>query len=289
VPRPVQPLDEIEIGSLHVGSLRYCPVQSLRSDIEFVSLVRYEKRERVTLCVRARIPRGGTGRSLVGELSAESTMMPSVDVRARVLAQVKGDRAPTRGEVRARNAKLFVSALVVPLGVFLLSGGVRVDARPRALLAETSLGAAAVALTALIVALGRGGSMLGRPRNLLLGLVVVSPIAMLAWKLGASAQFYGMTDAWPERPGLRCLLLSCLIAAWPLVALVAARRGTDPVHPRLTGAALGSAVGACSWLLVDFWCPVAYVPHLLVGHVLPLVLCTVVGSWLGRFVALRRL
>lgn len=216
-------------------------------------------------------------------------MLPSADVRTRLLSQVNRDRAPSRGEIRGRNAKLFLSAIAVSWGVFLLSGGVHGGARPRALVAETVIGAAAIALTALMVALGRGRSMLGRSNGVLLGLVVGTPLAMFALKLGVSSQFHGMMESMPERPGFRCLLLSCLMAAWPLVAVVMTRRGSDPVHPRLTGAALGVAVGACSWVLVDMWCPVAYVPHLMLGHVLPLVLLSIAGAWLGKFVALRRL
>jgi hypothetical protein len=33
--------------------------------------------------------------------------------------------------------------------------------------------------------------------------------------------------------------------------------------------------------LVDLWCPVAYVPHLFIGHVLPLVLATIAGAVVG--------
>jgi hypothetical protein len=47
-------------------------------------------------------------------------------------------------------------------------------------------------------------------------------------------------------------------------------------------------VGAVVWVLVDLWCPVAYVPHLLLGHVLPLVLTALVGTLLGgRYLAVR--
>jgi hypothetical protein len=78
------------------------------------------------------------------------------------------------------------------------------------------------------------------------------------------------------------------MAAVPLLVLVAARRETDPLHPARTGAALGSALGALVWVLVDLNCPVAYVPHLLLGHVLPLVSITLLGGALGeRFIALR--
>jgi hypothetical protein len=97
-----------------------------------------------------------------------------------------------------------------------------------------------------------------------------------------------MMERWPERIGYRCLLLSCLMVAWPLVAVILVRRGSDPVHPRLTGAAIGAAVGACVWVMVDLWCPVGYVPHVMLGHALPVVLSTALGTWLGRFVALRR-
>ena len=45
---------------------------------------------------------------------------------------------------------------------------------------------------------------------------------------------------------------------------------------------------AALWVLVDLSCPVAYVPHLLLGHVLPLLLITGVGAGLGqRFITLR--
>ena len=144
-----------------------------------------------------------------------------------------------------------------------------------------------IAVTALMVVLKRGRSMLGRPAPLLLGLALVIPIALVAWKLGVSARFPGMMEPWPERPGYRCLLLSCLMVAWPLIAVVLVHRGSDPVHPRLRGAAIGAAVGACAWVMVDLWCPVAYAPHVMLGHAMPLVLSTALGTWLGRFVALR--
>jgi hypothetical protein len=45
----------------------------------------------------------------------------------------------------------------------------------------------------------------------------------------------------------------------------------------LLGAAIGAAAGAWSWTLTDLWCPVAYVPHLLLGHVLPVALLAIAG------------
>jgi hypothetical protein len=41
-------------------------------------------------------------------------------------------------------------------------------------------------------------------------------------------------------------------------------------------------------VLVDLWCPVGYVPHLLLGHVLPLLLLMTLSAVLGsRVIALQ--
>jgi hypothetical protein len=219
---------------------------------------------------------------------ALGSMRPSADLRARVLAAATRERVPTRGEIRARNAALLLSGFVVPVGVFFVYGGLRGGPRPETLVAETAIGAAAIALTVSVIALGRGRSMLGRAGVWLLALALLTPVVLFSWKTGISSMFPAMMDRWPTRHGFRCLSLGCLTAAWPLVAIVMTRRGSDPTHPKLTGAAIGAAVGACSWVFVDLWCPVAYVPHLLVGHVLPVVLTTLAGTWLGgRFIAVR--
>jgi len=46
-------------------------------------------------------------------------------------------------------------------------------------------------------------------------------------------------------------------------------------RPFGAGAGLGSA------LLIDLWCPVSYVPHLLIGHVLPIAVLASVGAAVG--------
>jgi hypothetical protein len=90
-----------------------------------------------------------------------------------------------------------------------------------------------------------------------------------------------MTRAWPTRPGFKCLGLSLAAAAGPTAALVRARLRLAPNRPALHGAAIGIAAGSLSWVLVDLWCPVAYLPHLLVGHLLPLIGLAALGAALG--------
>jgi hypothetical protein len=215
-------------------------------------------------------------------------MTPSADLRSRVLAAASRERSPTRAEVRLRNLALLVSGVGLPLLVFFWWGGLRATHRPGGLILETAGGAVVVALTALIVAISRGRSMLGRAGIWLLMLAVATPIVLFTWKIVISSQFPGAMVQWPERVGFRCLRLSCLMAAWPLVAFVMTRRGSDPTHPVLTGASVGAAIGAGTWVFVDLWCPVAYVPHLLLGHVLPCVLSTAVGALFGKyFLAVR--
>jgi hypothetical protein len=110
---------------------------------------------------------------------------------------------------------------------------------------------------------------------------LAGPIALLAWKVGYSAQFEHGIDQWPTRIGFKCLRLSLAIGIIPLTVLLFARRGTDPTHPRTLGFAMGMALGLCANELVDLWCPVAYIPHLLLGHILPAVLLGTVGALLG--------
>jgi hypothetical protein len=142
-------------------------------------------------------------------------------------------------------------------------------------------GAMGVAATAVWLALGRGRSMLGRSRRWLLCGGGLIPVSLLAWKVGCSLAFGDAMVAWPERPGERCLSLSLLVAAGPLLSFLAFR-GRAPVQPALNGAVMGFAAGGCAWVAVDLWCPVAYLPHLLVGHVLPLFVLAGAGALLGQ-------
>ena len=90
-----------------------------------------------------------------------------------------------------------------------------------------------------------------------------SPLALLGWKVFWSAQFAQGLDAWPGRVGYRCLVLSLTMGALPLAAVVMSRRGTNPGTPELTVSAIGAGAGLGTAVLVDMWCPVAFVPHLL--------------------------
>jgi hypothetical protein len=209
-------------------------------------------------------------------------------LRARVLDAVAREPSPTRGQRRQRDGWLLALGSAAALAVFEAWGGVRPQGRPLSLIVATAVGSAGLAAVALVAALGRGRSMLGRSPGRLLATIALVPAALILWKVGVSGLFDGMSAAWPYRPGLRCLTLSLAVGVVPLLLALAARRGTDPVQPGMTGAAIGAACGLAAAALVDLWCPVAYLPHLLLGHLLPIALLAAAGVMAGsRLLAIR--
>jgi hypothetical protein len=211
------------------------------------------------------------------------------ELRARVLTRVAQEPAPTRGDVALQRRLVVGLALAVSLLIFLAWGGIRASPRPSRLVLETTAGSAVLAIGIGILAFGRGRSMLGRPKPWLAFAVVSTPVSLFVWRVVMTARYPGMDAEWSARPGLRCFVLSGMLAITPLLGLLWLRRGSDPLHPRLTAAAFGAAAGAAAWVLVDLWCPVGYVPHLLLGHVAPVVLLTTLSALIGsRGLRVRR-
>jgi len=208
---------------------------------------------------------------------------PAPALKRRVLAAIRAEPAPTRETVRRRAWLLIGLGIAVALATFVQLGGIRRYDRPTLLVLGTCLGWSAIATAAAWIGVARGRSMLGRSTASLVTLIVAAPLALLAWKVGITVRFGPqMLAPWPTRPGFRCLWLSLAMAVPLLVAFVAVRRRSDPVHPGLAGTALGVAAGVAAGTLVDLWCPVGFVPHVLLGHILPLLVVSALGAWAGR-------
>jgi hypothetical protein len=221
----------------------------------------------------------------------------SAHLRARVLAAAAAEPSPTRAAVRRRNVFMGLVAAASGVGAFVLFAALMSEShllrlggdvapqqrleRSVELVVATAGGALAIAAIAVWLALRKGRSMLGQSRPCLIRGAALTPISLLAWKVGCSITFGAAMMPWPERPGERCLALSLLVAAGPLLSFLAIRRSA-PVQPALNGAVMGSAAGACAWVAADLWCPVAYLPHVLLGHVLPLGMLAGAGALLGR-------
>ena len=204
----------------------------------------------------------------------------SPDFKSRVLASVRDVPAPTRKETLQRQAWLVAAGLTGALVLFWRQGGLRVTSRPPSLIALTSVGTAIFVGVGMWLLFTRGPTGLRRPRTVLLGAAILSAAGFVTWRYGVSA-LYGKAGPWPGRVGLRCLVLSVGTGGLMLFAALMSWRRSDPITPRATGAAFGAGAGLGSALLVDLWCPVGYVPHLLLGHVLPIAILAVAGGLIG--------
>ena len=208
---------------------------------------------------------------------------PAPDLKRRVLAAVRAEPAPTHGAVRQRAWVVLGICAMISLAIFVHFGGVRPYDRPAWLVVWTCLGWSAAASAAAWTGMARGRSMLGRTTAALITMIVAIPPAVLAWKIGVTVLFPPqLMEPWPSRPGFRCLGLSIAMAVPLLLAFVMLRRRSDPVHPGIAGGAFGITAGVFAGTLVDLWCPIAYVPHVLLGHILPLVVVAAFGAWVGR-------
>lgn len=206
----------------------------------------------------------------------------SAELRARVLAEVARTPSPTRAVYKRRVLLLAAVGAIATALLFVGMGGISAGARPAQMVAFTA-GLALVAAAVLTrVSSSARGSMLGRPRAVLLTAVVATAPVLAVLALGA-------TMVWPEpasehvsgTTNLACGAISLLQGALPLVALLVPRRGTDPVHPAVTGAALGMTAGAWTVVMAYLRCPHAAAMHCIVAHVAPTLVLTAVGAGLG--------
>jgi hypothetical protein len=198
---------------------------------------------------------------------------PSNELRTRILQAVRERPSPTRRQVAAPRAALVAVALAAPLAGLVLAGGPQVGSRPGSLLLATSGGGVVLACAAIWMAVGPRAQMLDRARVWFVCTALTVPPLWFVWKVAWSAQFEGMTSPWAGRPGLRCFALTLAFALGPLVLLAAARRQSDPTYAAA---------------MVDLWCPVGDLRHVLLGHALPVALLGLLGLSVGhRLLAIR--
>lgn len=210
-------------------------------------------------------------------------------LRARILAEVQRTPAPTRDAHRRRVLlSTGVGALVTAL-LFAALGGVQAGTRPAALVVFTAGSALLAAVLLTRVTAGARGSVLGPPGpRLVATIAIAAPVLALA--------VLAMTRLWPEhidaahavRTDLACGSLSLFQGLVPLLVLVLPRRGSDPVHPVITGAALGVTAGAWSVALAYLRCPHTEPLHCLLAHVVPTLALAALGALLGALVLRQR-
>ncbi len=188
---------------------------------------------------------------------------------------------------------ILVSAAALSLALFVaLHGPSHFAGRPPWFLATSFLIWASVATLSARGAWRWGAAFHEGSGTQLVTIALGTPALLMAASLALARLFPGPASARPAATAvvsaLPCLAMTLIAALYPLVLLSLLRRSTDPLHPIAGGAALGAASGAAAGVLVDLWCPVTEVVHVLSAHVLPVVALSVVGAILGDHVLAMR-
>ena len=208
------------------------------------------------------------------------TELPPPDLRARILEEARRAPSPT---IEARRNRAVVAAVLGACVPLFLSYRIGLPAsRPANVLLAVAFGGGCAAFVATWLAATRGKSMLGRPRGVLAAVALLAPLALLGSATLATAIEGGVVLAGGTgRQHVACVVFTLLFALGPFAALAYVRRGSDPVHPRALGAALGGAAGAWGGALIDLHCKVTTVEHLALAHALPIAFVALVGALLG--------
>jgi len=206
----------------------------------------------------------------------------SPERRSRILASIGEIPAPTRRELARRRAWFVICGVLGALTLFLVEGGMRATGRPPSLIAWTSLGTSCFVGVGMWFLFTRTRSGHRRAWSVLALATLAPAAAFVLWRYGLG-HLYDLASPWPTRPGYRCFTLSVATGSIFLFSLLLAWRRVDPMSPAATGAAFGAGAGLGSALLIDLWCPVSYLPHLLIGHVLPIAVLGAVGGAVGRW------
>jgi hypothetical protein len=209
-------------------------------------------------------------------------MHPSPDAKRLLLEATRRIPSPTRQQARLRTWLVLPAATLVGIAMYFAFDGPRHGGgRAPALALAGTMSWTVVAALSTWVALGREPAASWRSRAALMAVAAGTPGVLFVLMLAFGLMQTDPRLAHPEAIGFYCLGLTLAVGAVPLLLLLRIRRGSDPVHPATMGAALGSACGAFAGIFVEMWCPVARPPHVLLGHVLPIVVLALVGASLG--------
>jgi hypothetical protein len=131
--------------------------------------------------------------------------------------------------------------------------------------------------------------MLGRSVAWKMAAATLTPLALLAASLVFGSLWHQtVVDGSGAGAHLACIAGTAAFALGPLAAFLAARQGSDPVSPGLTGAAIAAAAGSWGALGIALHCRYTSPLHVFIGHVLPVALLALVGMVLGaRLLAIR--
>ncbi|MDP8998695.1 MAG: NrsF family protein [Myxococcota bacterium] len=210
---------------------------------------------------------------------------PDDDLRARVMAAVQAEPIGPRAAGVRKRARLIVAASLFSVVLSIAIGRPGLRGRPLAFVASLGLVWTVIGAVATWVGVMRGRSMLGRSTGWRMATAIGTPVSLL----GASVV---LGYAWPstlvDKAGsfahLSCLVGTTAFALAPFAAFMAMRRASEPVAPRLSGAAIAASAGAWGALGIELHCRYTSSLHVVIGHVLPVAFLVILGATLGGWV-----
>jgi hypothetical protein len=213
----------------------------------------------------------------------------SPDLRARILEAARSEPVPTRAMGARRRATVVAAGFALTAAVFVAISLPNLRGRPFSYVVALIVAWVPIAALATWAGVGQGRSMLGRAPMWQLATAVLTPeILMLSWIAVATRWPETLVDSSRALHHVRCIVVTLGFAVGPFVAFAFLRRRSDPLRPRLTGAAIGTAAGAWGAAILPLICGFTAPRHMLLGHLLPVVLMAALGLALGeRLVAVR--
>jgi hypothetical protein len=216
---------------------------------------------------------------------------PSERLYARVRSAVEGAPAATTRTRTRIIAALAIAPVLTMLVVLLASGFVYGQPAPGLHIDVASSGTAltilalltGLALVSTVFALWQGRSGLGIASMWLVSVAalvvpVYAALTVLQPVHSGAADDASFTGVAISPWGLRCIFIASVVGASVLAIFAVALRRAVAVASGLRGAALGAAAGAWAGLAVFAFCPSGELQHLLVGHVLPIAVFTLLGA-----------
>lgn len=211
------------------------------------------------------------------------------DLRARVLAEVERSPSPARDATRRKTAAVTAALVLLTLATFVANRPFQPGERAGDLVFSTAGLALLVALALTQLAARRGRSMLGRPRRVLVSICAAGGLVLLASAVvvlllgdGGEVERVGRVGRVGPEMHARCGALTVVQGLALFVALLLPRRGSDPLHPAITGGALGLAAGAWTATMAYLRCPHADAAHCVAAHVVPALLFAAAGAAVGH-------
>ncbi len=213
---------------------------------------------------------------------------PPAALYDRIRASIEATPASTIG-TRTRVVLALAAALLAVASVLLIASdvvyqrhavGLEVGTQSIPHLLFVLFAVVGLTLISTLVALTRGRSGLG-PDVTWLALVagLVTPIyALLVLENPVHAHDSAVLAVDISPWGLRCAIIATIVGTFVLASFAIALSRAIPAAHGLRGAAVGAAAGAWAGLTVFMFCPSSDIQHLLVGHVLPIVAFTLLGS-----------